>query len=88
MTIKPKEVWRDSMGFDRFVSVDSMVLLLEKRCSQCDSALRLSCATEEATGKNLFCLHCQTCGWRSDALPDPQMCNDVIDVTDDTINHF
>lgn len=65
------EVWVDAEGNDIQVEILRRYLTLADKCPECDGGLRIAVARDSA-GEQVFRLECVSCGWVSEALPDPE----------------
>ena len=65
------EIWVDANGNTIQVVILRRYLTLEDTCPKCEGGLRIAIARDSA-GEQVYRLECVSCGWESEALPDPE----------------
>ncbi len=63
--------WKDADGNPINVSITRNYLAAEDTCPECKSGLRIVEARAE-DGEPVFRIECLSCGWTTEALPDPE----------------
>ena len=72
MTDNTCENWGSYDGQNIQVNILRRYLTTEDVCPECDGGLRIAVGRDMASGAQLFRLECVSCGWTSEALPDPE----------------